>query len=48
LQATLLGPGLTLAIGGGKLLLGTWQQIFLLECDIRGRERTLVVTVMGE
>jgi secondary thiamine-phosphate synthase enzyme len=48
LQATLLGPGLTVPIGSGKLLLGTWQQIFLLECDIRGRERTIVVTVIGE
>jgi secondary thiamine-phosphate synthase enzyme len=48
LQATTLGQGLTVPIGAGKLLLGTWQQIFLLECDTRSRERTVVVTVMGE
>ena len=48
LQATLLGPSLTVPIAGGKPLLGTWQQIFHLECDVRGRERTVVVTVMGE
>jgi secondary thiamine-phosphate synthase enzyme len=48
LQATLLGPGLTVPVGGGKLLLGTWQQIFHLECDVRPRERTIVVTVLGE
>jgi secondary thiamine-phosphate synthase enzyme len=48
LQATLLGPGLTVPVGGGQLLLGTWQQIFHLECDVRPRERTIVVTVMGE
>ena len=48
LQATLLGPSLTVPFKGGELLLGTWQQIFHLECDIRGRHRTLVVTVNGE
>ena len=48
LQATLLGPSLTVPIAGGKPLLGTWQQIFLLECDVRPRRRTLVVTVLGD
>ena len=48
LQATLLGPSLTLAISEGKLALGTWQQIFHLECDVRGRDRTFVVTVIGD
>ncbi len=48
LQATILGPSLTVPISGGRLLLGTWQQIFHLECDIRPRERTVVVTVLGE
>jgi len=48
LQATLLGPSLAVPVANGKLLLGTWQQIFHLECDVRGRERTVVVTVVGE
>jgi secondary thiamine-phosphate synthase enzyme len=48
LQATLLGPELTVPVRDGKLLLGTWQQIVHLECDIRPRQRTIVVTVMGE
>jgi secondary thiamine-phosphate synthase enzyme len=48
LQATLLGPGLTVPVGRGQLILGTWQQIILLECDTRPRQRTLVVTVLGE
>ena len=47
LQATVLGSGLTVPVGGGQLLLGTWQQIFHLECDIRPRQRTIVVTVLG-
>jgi len=48
LQATLLGPSLAVPITDGKLMLGTWQQIFHLECDLRGRQRTVVVTVLGE
>jgi secondary thiamine-phosphate synthase enzyme len=48
LQATLLGPSLTVPITNGKLVLGTWQQIFHLECDVTGRQRTVVVTVVGE
>jgi secondary thiamine-phosphate synthase enzyme len=48
LQATVLGQGLTVPVGQGKLLLGTWQQIFHLECDTRPRQRTIVVTVLGE
>ena len=48
LQATMLGPSLTVPIKDGKLHLGTWQQIFHLECDIRPRRRTIAITVMGE
>jgi secondary thiamine-phosphate synthase enzyme len=48
LQATLLGPSLTVPVNGGQPVLGTWQQIFHLECDNRPRERTIVITVMGE
>jgi secondary thiamine-phosphate synthase enzyme len=48
LQATLLGPSLTVPINEGRLVLGTWQQIVHLECDIRPRERTVIVTVLGE
>jgi secondary thiamine-phosphate synthase enzyme len=48
LQATLQGPSLTVPVANGKLVLGTWQQIILLECDIRPRQRSLVVTVFGE
>jgi secondary thiamine-phosphate synthase enzyme len=48
LQATLLGPSLTLPIRNGKLVLGSWQQVFHLECDVKPRRRTIVVTVIGE
>jgi secondary thiamine-phosphate synthase enzyme len=48
LQATLLGPSLSLPVADAELVLGTWQQIIHLECDVRPRRRTVVVTVMGE
>lgn len=48
LQATLLGPSLTTPISEGKLVLGTWQQIVHLECDTRPRQRTVIVTVVGD
>jgi len=48
LQATMLGPSLTVPIKEGKLMLGTWQQIFHLECDIKPRRRTIAVTLIGE
>jgi secondary thiamine-phosphate synthase enzyme len=48
LQATWMGPGLTVPVISGKPELGTWQQIFHLECDVRPRSRKIVVTVMGD
>ncbi len=48
LQATVLGPSLTVPIQEGKLVLGTWQQVFQLECDIKPRHRTIMVTAIGE
>ncbi len=48
LQATLMGPSLTVPVANCKPILGTWQQIFHLECDTRGRQRTVVVTIIGE
>ncbi len=48
LQATMMGPSLSVPVASGRPVLGTWQQIFHLECDIRSRRRTVVVTVMGE
>jgi secondary thiamine-phosphate synthase enzyme len=48
LQATLLGPSLVVPVCDADLPLGTWQQIFLLECDIKPRRRRVHVTVMGE
>ncbi len=48
LQASTLGPDLTVPVRHGTLVLGTWQQIIHLECDNKPRDRTVIVTVMGE
>lgn len=48
LQATWLGPSLTIPISSGQLVLGTWQQIFHLDCDVKPRQRQVMVTVYGE
>jgi secondary thiamine-phosphate synthase enzyme len=47
-RAALLGPSITVPFDGGRLALGTWQQIVLLEFDTSRREREVVVTVIGE
>jgi secondary thiamine-phosphate synthase enzyme len=44
IQATILGPGETIPVRDGKLLLGTWQAVMLVELD-GPRDRRVVVTV---
>ena len=48
LQATWLGQTFSAPVANGTPVLGTWQQIFHLECDVRARRREIVVTVMGD
>jgi secondary thiamine-phosphate synthase enzyme len=48
LQATLLGPSLTVPVAEGSLVLGTWQQIVHLDCDVKARRRRVLVTVHGD
>ncbi len=47
-RAALLGPSLSVPFRAGKLTLGTWQQIVLVELDVEPRERAFVIQVMGE
>jgi secondary thiamine-phosphate synthase enzyme len=47
-RAALLGPSLTIPFANGDLLLGTWQQIMLLEFDTRPRDREIVIQIIGE
>jgi len=46
-RAALLGPSLIVPFSSGKLLLGTWQQIVLVDFDNRPRSRELVVQLSG-
>jgi secondary thiamine-phosphate synthase enzyme len=45
IQATILGPSETIPVRGGKLLLGTWQAVMLVELD-GPRDRRIVVTTL--
>ena len=47
LRAAMIGPSETVPIVDGRLALGTWQQLVLLDLDTRPRERTVHVTVLG-
>jgi len=47
-RASFLGPSLTIPFASGKLLLGTWQQIILVDFDNRPRKREVVVHIQGD
>lgn len=46
-KASLLGAGLTIPVGGGRLLLGTWQGIYLCEHRNHAGSRKVVATLQG-
>ena len=46
-QAALLGPSLSIPVRHGRLRLGTWQQVVVINHDNRARERTIEVTITG-
>ena len=47
-RAALLKPSLTIPFNQGRLLLGTWQQIVVVDFDTRPRRRSIVVQITGE
>jgi secondary thiamine-phosphate synthase enzyme len=47
-RAALMKPSITVPLVKGKLALGTWQQIVFIDFDNRGRDRQIVVQVIGE
>jgi len=47
-RASLLGPSLSVPVVDGKLTLGTWQQIILVDFDTRPRNRTVICQIIGE
>ena len=48
IRATLMGPGTAVPFQNKKLLLGTWQQIVLLDFDTPAREREIIIQLVGE
>jgi secondary thiamine-phosphate synthase enzyme len=48
LRATMMGPGITLPFQNGELVLGTWQQIILIDHDNRPRSRRVFIQIIGE
>jgi len=47
-RASLLGPSLVIPFSDKRLILGTWQQIILVDFDNRPRSRQVVLQIMGE
>jgi secondary thiamine-phosphate synthase enzyme len=47
-RASLLGPSLSVPIVDGRLTLGTWQQIILVDFDTRVRTRTIICQIIGD
>ena len=47
-RAALLGPSLSVPFVGGRLTVGTWQQIILIDFDTRPRQREVVAQIIGE
>jgi secondary thiamine-phosphate synthase enzyme len=46
-RASVIGPSQAVPVLGGRLALGTWQQLVLIDFDDRPRERTVVIQVAG-
>lgn len=44
-RATVVGPSETVPVADGRMALGTWQQLVLIDFDDRPRERTVVVQI---
>ena len=47
-RAAIVKPSLTIPVIKGKMTLGTWQQIVFLDFDNRGRDRKIIVQIIGE
>lgn len=46
-RASIVGPSETIPVTGGRLALGTWQQLVLIDFDDRPRERTVCVQLVS-
>lgn len=48
IRAALVGPSVTIPFVAKRLMLGTWQQLALVEFDTRPRRREIVIQLVGE
>jgi secondary thiamine-phosphate synthase enzyme len=48
IRASMLGPSLTVPFQQGQLMLGTWQQLILIDFDTRPRTRNYVIQILGD
>ena len=48
LRGQLQGPCVTIPFSDGAMLLGTWQQIVVIDFDTRARTRELIIQIIGE
>lgn len=48
IRASLLGPSLAIPFSSSKLILGTWQQVILVDFDNRQRKREIILQIVGE
>src|SRR6056297_2391681 len=48
MRATMMGPGITVPLHDGKPVLGTWQQVVILNHDNRQRDRRIFLQVLGK
>jgi secondary thiamine-phosphate synthase enzyme len=47
-RASIIGPSISIPVGEGRPILGTWQQVVLVELDTRPRSRKIIATIIGE
>lgn len=47
MRATMMGPGITIPLSGGEVVLGTWQQVVIINHDNKARERRIFLQAIG-
>ena len=48
IRASLLGPSVSIPFSSSNLILGTWQQVILVDFDNRPRKREIILQIIGE
>ena len=48
IRASLLGPSISIPFSSSRLILGTWQQVILVDFDNRPRKREIILQIIGE